>query len=106
MSAIRTMCPHCITPVDLDPSEILLIGTPSGADTSSYAYVCRACERVTVAAVSVTSFALLVTSGVQVQTSQPAASSHSGDGFTLDDAIDFHLLLRTDDWFMQLLPKR
>jgi hypothetical protein len=67
MSAIRTMCPYCVSPLDLDPAEILLVGAPTVPDTGSYAYFCRACERVTVAPVSAAAFALLVTAGVEVQ---------------------------------------
>ena len=33
MSSIRTMCPHCIAPLELEPAEILVVATPS-ADTS------------------------------------------------------------------------
>ena len=47
MSAVRTMCPHCITSVDLDPAEILLIGTREGDDTGSYAYARQTCQRPT-----------------------------------------------------------
>ena len=48
MSAIRTMCPHCISPVDLDPPEILLLPGPPTEACGSYAYYCRSCQRVTV----------------------------------------------------------
>ena len=67
MSAIRTMCPHCISPVDLDPPEILLLpGAPPEA-SGSYAYYCRSCQRVTVAPASPRAFELLVSAGVDVQ---------------------------------------
>jgi hypothetical protein len=107
MSAIRTMCPHCITSVDLDPAEILLVGTPQGEDTGSYAYACHTCQRVTVASLSAASFAVLVTAGVRVQTTRPPAPPFpAGRRLTLNDLIDLHELLRTDDWFTQLIRTR
>ena len=96
MSAIRTMCPHCICPVDLDPPEILLLPGPPPVASGSYAYYCGSCQRVTVAAVSPPAFALLVTAGVQVEYSNPPHP------LTVDDLIDFHRLLDTPDWFTQL----
>ena len=88
MSAIRTMCPHCISPVDLDPPEILLLPGPPSQASGSYAYYCRSCRQVTVAPVSPNGFALLVSAGRQP--------------LTIDDLIDFHRLLNTHDWFTQL----
>ena len=67
MSSIRTMCPYCISPVYLDPPEILLLPEPPPAAFGSYAYYCRSCERVTVAPVSPDAFALLVSAGVHIQ---------------------------------------
>ena len=100
MSAIRTMCLHCISPVDLDPAEILLLAAPSAAGTGSYAYHCRGCEHVTVVPVSAAGFALLVTAGVQAPTLGPPRPGHR---LTVDDLIELHRLLNTEDWFAQLL---
>ena len=102
MPAIRTMCPYCISPVGLDPPEILLLPPPTPAASGSYAYHCRSCQRVTVAAVSPDAFALLVTAGVQVQGSAPPHPSPPVHPLTVDDLIDFHRLLDTQDWFTQL----
>ena len=63
MSAIRTMCPHCMSPVDLDPLEILLLPGPPPEASGSYAYYCRSCQRVTVAPLCPSAFALLVSAG-------------------------------------------
>jgi hypothetical protein len=101
MSTIRAMCPHCISPVDLDPADVLLTAAPAPEHTGSYAYYCRACERVTVAPVSPTAFDLLVTAGVLVERSRPPGSVHR---FTVDDLIEVHQLLNTSDWFAQLRP--
>ena len=103
MSSIRTMCPSCISPVYLDPPEILLLPEPPPAASGSYAYYCYSCERVTVAAVSPDAFALLVTAGVQIQHSEPPTPrSTPARLFTVDDLIDFHHLLNTRDWFRQV----
>ena len=102
MSAIRAMCPHCISPVDLDPAEILLTAAPAPERTGSYAYFCRGCERVTVAAVSSAAFELLSTAGVRVERSLPAEPTQPAPRFTVDDLITFHQLLNTQDWFAQL----
>jgi hypothetical protein len=48
---------------------------------------------------------LLVSSGVRLQVwRRPAELLEDRDGprFTPDDLLDFHLLLRQDDWFEQL----
>jgi hypothetical protein len=100
MSAIRTTCPHCICPVDLDPPEILLLPAPSQA-SGPYAYYCRSCQQVTVAPVSPTAFELLVSAGVDVQQST-AALPPPAHPLTIDDLIDFHRLLDTHDWFSRL----
>lgn len=100
MSAIRTMCPYCISTVDLDPPEVLLLPAPHEA-SGSYAYYCRACERVTVAPVSPTALAMLVTAGVQIASSDPASSP--ARAFCVDDLLDFHRLLESPDWYTRLL---
>ena len=113
MSAIRAMCPYCISPVDLDPAEILLTAAPSPARTGShaytgsYAYYCRGCQRVTVAPVSPAAFELLSAAGVRVERSlrpQPPEPPEppAAPRFTVDDLIAFHQLLNTRDWFAQL----
>lgn len=103
MSAIRTVCPHCTFPVDLDPTEILLIAAPTAAGSGSYAFYCHACEQVTVARVSDRAFAVLSTAGVRVGGGHPEPAPPTGaPGFTVDDLIDFHRLLDSQDWFTQL----
>jgi hypothetical protein len=109
MSAIRTMCPSCISPIDLEPTEVLLLPAPTAAGTGSYAFYCGSCRRVTVAAATRTEIALLVTAGVHVEedpsASRPVDPAPSGDPFTLDDLIEFHLLLDTEDWFARLTAR-
>ena len=103
MPAIRTMCPHCIAPLELEPAEILVVATPSAATSGSYAYFCRTCERVTVAAVSPKAFAVLVTAGAALPRHEPERRPMpSARRLTVDDLIDFHELLNSPDWFARL----
>jgi hypothetical protein len=103
MSAIRAMCPYCISPVDLEPADILLTAAPFPERTGSYAYYCGGCERVTVAAVSPAAFELLSTAGVRVERFLPPQPQEPpAPRFTVDDLIAFHQLLNTQDWFAQL----
>jgi hypothetical protein len=107
MSAIRTMCPHCMSPVDLDPPEILLLPAPPpelpappSEPSGSYAYSCGCCQQVTVAPLSPSAFALLVSAGVDAR--QRTATPPPAHPLTVDDLIDFHRLLDTHDWFSRL----
>jgi hypothetical protein len=102
MPSIRTMCPYCIYPVDLDPPEILLLPAPAPAACGSYAYYGGSCQRVTVAAVSRDAFTLLVNAGVRVEHGDPTPDSPPARPPTVDDLIDFHRLLETGDWFSRL----
>ena len=103
MSSIRTMCPHCIAPLELEPAEILVVATPSADTSGSYAYFCRTCERVTVAAVSPAAFRVLVIAGATLPRYEPEPRPvPSAPRLTVDDLIDFHELLNSPDWFAQL----
>ena len=108
MSSIRTMCPSCISPIDLDPRQVLLL--PAPVDGGSYAFTCARCEHVIVAAVTEAEITQLVTAGVQIEAARPSRG-HVGPArraapITLDDLIEFHLLLATGDWFAQLIQRR
>ena len=106
MSTVRTICPHCISPLGLDPAAILLIAAPTPAGRGSYAYYCGICERITVAPVADKAFAILVTSGVNVDDGDPEPTpATSAYRFTVDDLIDFHRLLDSSDWFTRLLRR-
>jgi hypothetical protein len=76
MSTIRAMCLHCISPVDLDPADILLTAAPSPERTGSYAYYYRGCERVTVAPVPPAAFEVVVTAGRTVAAIAASAPVH------------------------------
>jgi hypothetical protein len=99
MSAIRTMCPHCMSPVDLDSPEILLLPAPPPEPSGSYAYSCGCCQQVTVAPLSPSAFALLVSADIDARQRTATPPAHP---LTVDDLIDFHRLLDTHDWFSRL----
>ena len=106
MSAIRTLCPYCISPLDLEPMQVLLLPAPAAAETRSYAFHCGGCDRVTVAEATEADTALLVAAGVRIEPEpswrrQAAAALHASP-FTWDDLIEFHLLLDAGDWFARL----
>jgi hypothetical protein len=103
MSSIRTMCPHCIARLELEPAEILVVATPMAGANGSYAYFCRTCERITVAAVSPAAFRVLVTAGAALPAHEPESGPvRSARRLTVDDLIDFHELLNSADWFTRL----
>jgi hypothetical protein len=103
MSSIRTMCPHCIAPLELEPAEILVVATATAGANGSYAYFCRTCERVTVAAVSPAAFRVLVIAGATLPGCEPEPRPvPSARRLTVDDLIDFHELLNGADWFARL----
>jgi hypothetical protein len=103
MPSIRTMCPHCIARLELEPAEILVVAIPTAGTNGSYAYFCRTCERVTVAAVSPAGFRVLVIAGAAVPGYEPEPRPMpSARRLTLDDLIDFHELLNGADWFTRL----
>ena len=101
MSSIRTMCPYCISPVDLDPPEILLLPAPAPA-CGSYAYYCGSCQRVTVAAVSRDAFTLLVNAGVRVEHGDPTPDPPPARPLTVDDPDRLPPPTETRDWFSRL----
>ena len=103
MSSVRTMCPHCIAPLELEPAEILVVATPTAGTNGSYPYFCRTCERVTVAAVSPAAFRVLVIAGATLPRCEPEPRPvPSARRLTVDDLIDFHELLNSPDWFTRL----
>jgi hypothetical protein len=51
-------------------------------------------------------FALLVTAGVQIQHGDPTPQPPPVHPFTIDNLIDFHRLLDTQNWFTELQQLR
>jgi hypothetical protein len=111
MSTIRTICPHCVSPVDLEPAELILLTSPDPAVCGTYLFVCSTCEQVAVKTATTGEIALLTAAGVRPAppagqaATLPAGSGNQPGGrpFTRDDLLDFHQLLTSDDWLVALL---
>ena len=92
----------------MDASLVLLtLHGDSGEGT--YSFVCPVCEDVIEKPADRKIVTLLRSAGVETSEGQPTAatapeeSRPEGPPFTLDDVIDFHFLLRQDDWFLRLM---
>jgi hypothetical protein len=100
VTTIRANCPSC-GDVQLRAAD-LTVRVCSDDESGSYCFRCPACERAVAKDASRRIVDLLVSSGVRLQVwRRPAELLEDRDGpqFTPDDLLDFHLLLRQDDWF-------
>ena len=100
MTTIRANCPSC-GDVQLRASD-LTVRVCSDDDQGSYNFRCPGCERAVAKEASRRIVDLLVSSGVRMQVWRRPAEmfeSHTGPSISPDDLLDFHLLLRNDDWF-------
>ena len=108
MTRIRASCPDC-REVDLAPSDVDLrvVRDTDGSvsEESCYSFVCPECEVLQIKPADERIVNLLTTGGVNIDEVAPKpAASHpedppDGPPFTHDDLLDFHLLLKRDDWF-------
>jgi hypothetical protein len=100
---VRATCPAC-GDVEL-PLSALTLQVCVDDCSSVYAFACPACRaRVSKGADDVVVDVLLA-SGVELAVwSYPAelSETHEGPPLTLDDVLDFHLLLEASDWFSTL----
>ena len=103
MSSIRTMCPTASPRSNSNRPKSWSWQRRSAGTSGSYAYFCRTCERVTVAAVSPAAFRVLVIAGAALPGCEPKPRPvPSARRLTVDDLIDFHELLNSADWFARL----
>jgi predicted RNA-binding Zn-ribbon protein involved in translation (DUF1610 family) len=103
MTSIRTNCPRC-GEVEMDASLVLL--TLRGASgEGTYSFVCPVCEEVIEKPADKKIVTLLQSAGVETAEGPQEIDEARPEGpaFTLDDVIDFHFLLRGDDWFARLM---
>jgi endogenous inhibitor of DNA gyrase (YacG/DUF329 family) len=103
VTTIRANCPSC-GDVQLRASD-LTVRVCSDDESGSYCFRCPECERAVAKEASRRIVDLLVSSGVRLQVwRRPAelTEMHDGPALTPDDLLDFHMLLRADDWFDQL----
>jgi len=102
----RMRCPTC-GDMELAPEAIDLQWC-SHAPASYYRYSCPGCgEGVSKPADGQTA-QVLIAAGVRPKywhMPAEAIEPHDGAPITLDDVLDFHLLLERDDWFESLTQK-
>lgn len=103
MTTIKAMCPTC-GEVELTPDDIeLRVCTYSPA--SYYLFECPLCSAAIQKPADDRVVQLLISGGVPATVWEfPAECSeqHEGPVFTIDDVLDFHLLLDQPDWFERL----
>lgn len=106
MTRIRATCPIC-GEVDLRPDDIELEIVRDVLDSvgegSCYRFSCPTCEEEVTKPADERIARLLTTGGVSVRET-PDLVPHpeappAGPRFTLDDLINLHQLLETEDWF-------
>ncbi len=104
MATIRAACPRC-GDVRLRPRD-LTVRVCADDDQGSYAFSCPGCGTPVQRDATPRILALLVSAGVRTEVwHRPAeiAERRSGPPLTSDDLLDFHLLLRGDDWWDRLV---
>lgn len=99
MTTIRATCPTC-GEVGLTPDEIELRVDPTGSEDAFYAFPCPTCLNVVRKPADERIIRLLASGGVPILELVAADTPRfSGPALTHDDLLDFHTLLRTDEWF-------
>lgn len=99
MTRIKAECPRCGN-VRLSPTDVTVrVCTDGGA--GAYRFRCPTCATASLHEASPAICALLRQAGCAEESwSLPAelAERPAGPTLTADDLLDFHLLLRNDDW--------
>jgi predicted RNA-binding Zn-ribbon protein involved in translation (DUF1610 family) len=107
VTTIKATCPDC-GEVDLTANDILLrIGASKAVNT--YAFSCPDCSEFIQKSADDRVVRLLLSGGVvpvPVHVPAEALEIHDGPSITHDDLIDFHQLLKTDDWLDQVVGPR
>jgi ribosomal protein S27E len=100
MTIIKADCPSC-GEIDLQPSGVDLQWC-SHAPASFYRFTCPGCAEVVTKHADGGVAQLLISAGVRPtlwHLPEELNEIRGGPAFTLDDVIDFHVLLETEDWF-------
>ena len=103
MTTIRATCPSC-GEVELTPEDLELKVCSNASSSSYYRFCCPLCSDDVRKPADDRIVQLLISGGVQASVWELASGSR-GDApeFTIDDLLDFHNLLQTDDWYDALL---
>jgi len=107
VTTIRATCPTC-GEVELTPDDVEL-RVCTHAPASYYQFDCPLCHQAVQKPADDRVVQLLISGGVSAtvwELPEEMTESHFGPGFTLDDVLDFHLLLQTDDWFAAFLASQ
>ncbi|MDP8970644.1 MAG: hypothetical protein M3N52_09175 [Actinomycetota bacterium] len=118
MTTIKATCPIC-GEVGLGPEEIELRVDATGGE-SFYSFTCPSCLGVVRKPADQRVIRLLISGGVEVLEHEHEDPTHAapppgegggaagresnqGPAITHDDLLDFHVLLRSDGWFDELV---
>jgi predicted RNA-binding Zn-ribbon protein involved in translation (DUF1610 family) len=105
MTSIRTNCPRC-GEVEMRADVILLTVEPQSGE-GTYSFLCPSCEDLVEKPADRKIVTLLKSVGVDVaergSPTQRVEARPEGPPITIDDVIDFHFLLSTDDWVEGLM---
>lgn len=107
MTTIKATCPDC-GEVDLTADDILLRIGPSKA-VNTYGFSCPDCGDFVQKTADDRVVRLLLSGGVvpvPVHVPAEALESREGPAINHDDLLDFHQLLKSDNWFHQLVDNR
>jgi hypothetical protein len=108
MTTIKATCP-CCGEVSLTPPDITLCVDPHDAEPATYAFDCPGCGDIVRKTADDRVVRLLISGGVDPQSTprtapmRTLAERFEGPELTHDDLLDFHGLLREDDWFDRLV---
>lgn len=98
MTTIKATCPQC-GEVDLTPEDIRLT---IGSSDKRYGFSCPTCSDYIDKAADDRVVRLLLSGGVLptiVDVPAEVLEPRAGSPISLDDLLEFHELLATDDWF-------
>lgn len=103
MTTIKAMCPRC-GEVELTPDDIEL-RVCTYAPASYYMFDCPGCHETVQKPADDRVVQLLISGGVPAtvwELPEELAERKDGPPLTVDDLLDFHLLLQRPDWFSRL----
>ncbi len=101
MTTIKATCPGC-GEIDLVPDDIVL---RIGSSDKTYGFSCPKCEEFIEKQADDRVVRLLLSGGVMptmMHIPAEALEVHEGPPLHLDDLIEFHELLTSEDWFETL----
>lgn len=104
MTTIEATCPACGT-VECSPEDFSL-HVCSYAPSSYYVFTCPLCDQAVRKMASDRATELLIAEGVRAQHWELPAElmeTHDGPPLTMDDVLDFHLLMERADWFAAIV---